>query len=348
MDIVKGRTGHEVERSRQNPDASSIRIAKPHDTADYRDDPILHRRRPGGNLPTSAGVRIAMSRQQVSASDGRHGPASTLVDVALPGLGTLRLCVSRNGNGEPLLMIMGLGGGLGMWRPLVEELDAVGTIAVDPPGVGESTTPFRPLSMVELADVYASLIRSLCLDSAHLIGFSFGGAVAQQLAVSHPSVVRSLVLVSTGPGVGGVPGSPSALAELCTPWRYYSPRRFRQVAPLVYGGRMARDPEAVRGNMRERMKAGPSYVGYVWQLTALAGWSSLPWLPYIKAPTLVLTGDEDPVFPVANAEMLASRIPQADLEVVRGGGHLLVLDSAAEVAPKIVAFMQRVSRASSR
>lgn len=282
-----------------------------------------------------------MSRQQLQESDRPPGPRSESVSLELPGLGPLRLSVSRRGQGEPLLMIMGLGGGIGMWRPLIDELDGVDAIAVDPPGVGDSTTPFRPLSMVELADVYAGLIRALDLDSAHVIGFSFGGAVAQQLAVTHPGLVRSLVLAGTGPGFGGVPGAPRALAELCTPLRYYSPQRFQRIAPTVYGGVLARDPEAVRGRLRERKQAGPSYLGYVWQLTALAGWSSLPWLHRISAPTLVLTGDEDPVFPLANAGMLAHLIPDAELEVVEGGGHLFVLDSAPEVAPVISAFLRR-------
>lgn len=236
---------------------------------------------------------------------------------------------------------MGLGGGLDMWRPLVDQLDGVETIAVDPPGVGGSTTPFRPLSMVELAEVYARLLRALDLGAVHVIGFSFGGAVAQQIALSHPAHVRSLVLAGTGPGLGGVPGQPMALAELCTPWRYYSRRRFRRIAPTVYGGRLARDPEAVRWQERERRHTAPSWVGYAWQLAALAGWSSLPWLHRITAPTLVLTGDEDPVFPLANAEILARRIADTQLEVVRGGGHLFVLDSAPDIAPVIDAFLER-------
>lgn len=263
------------------------------------------------------------------------------VDVATPALGRLRLRVAREGVGEPLLLIMGLGGGIDMWRPLIDELDGVETIAVDPPGVGASTTPLRPLTMIELAEVYACLIRALDLDSVHVLGFSFGGAVSQQLALSSPQLVRSLVLTATGPGLGGIPGDPMALAELCTPWRYYSPQRLRQIAPIVYGGRTARDPEVLRRRERERMHSAPSYLGYLWQLSALAGWSSLPWLHRITAPTLVVTGDEDPVFPVANAEILVRGIRDAQLEVVRGGGHLFVLDSAPDVAPVISAFLGR-------
>lgn len=271
------------------------------------------------------------------------GSRSEWVDVVLPTFGRLRLRVSLAGAGQPVLLIMGLGGGRHMWQPLVDELDGVETIAVDPPGVGRSTTPYRPLSMVELAQVYARLVRALGFDAVHVVGFSFGGTVAQQLALSHPAVVRSLTLVGTGPGLGGVPGSPIALAELSTPWRYYSARRFLEVAPFLYGGRLARDPRSLRQHVRRRMHAGPSWIGYTWQLAALTGWSSLPWLHRISAPTLVLTGDEDPVFPLENAHILARGIPDASLEVVRGGGHLFVLDSAPDVAPLISAFLQRVS-----
>lgn len=266
------------------------------------------------------------------------GSRAESVAVVLPAVGRLTLRVSRRGTGAPVLLIMGLGGGLDMWRPLVDELDGFETIAVDPPGVGGSTTPFRPLSMTELSDVYAGLVRALGLDALHVIGFSFGGAVAQQLARSHPAVVRSVVLAATGPGLGGVPGQPMALAELGTPWRYYSPRRFRWIAPTVYGGRLARDPFALAGHEEERMHAAPSFIGYIWQLAALATWSSLPWLQRIAAPTLVLTGDEDPLFPLQNAHILARGIPGAQLEVISGGGHLFILDSAPEVAPVIATF----------
>ena len=278
------------------------------------------------------------------AGDGQAAAATRsvdFVDVVAPVIGHLRLRVARQGSGPPLLLIMGLGGGIDMWRPLVDSLVGVHTIAVDGPGVGESTTPLRPLSMLELAEVYSCLIRALDLESTSVLGFSFGGAVAQQLALSSPALVDRLVLTATGPGLGGLPGQPLALAELCTPWRYYSPERLRQVAPIVYGGRTARDPEALRSRAQERMHAGPTYLGYMWQLAALAGWSSMPFLQRISVPTLVLTGDEDPVFPVANARLLARAIPGAELEVIRGGGHLFVLDSAPEVAPIISRFLER-------
>ena len=76
-----------------------------------------------------------------------------------------------------------------------------------------------------------------------VLGLSFGGAVAQQLAYQSPELVRRLVLCGTGPGIGGPPGAPAALQELASPARYYSAAQSRRVMPLIYGGRFAREPE---------------------------------------------------------------------------------------------------------
>lgn len=254
-------------------------------------------------------------------------------------VGSLRLSVTRRGGGAPLLLIGGLGNARTVWAALVDELPDVETVAVDPPGMGASSMPQRPLTMTELAAVYAELIPALDLASASVLGFSFGGSVAQQLAHQSPHLVDRLVLCGTGPGVGGVRGAPSALRELSTPWRYYSAARLRRVSPVLYGGRRAREPEAFWEEQRERLAAPPSFRGYYFQLSALAGWSSLSWLTTLQQPTLVLAGDEDPIFPVENAHLLGSRIPRARVEILRGSGHLFIIDSAEEIAPLIDNFI---------
>ena len=129
-------------------------------------------------------------------------------DVSFVRVGALRLRVSRQGEGPPLLLLGGLGNSLGVWDNLVGELPDFDTIAVDAPGTGFSSTPVLPLSMAELADVYVSLVRSLGLETVSVLGLSFGGAVAQQLAYQSPGVVERLVLCGTGPGIGGLPGAP--------------------------------------------------------------------------------------------------------------------------------------------
>ena len=137
----------------------------------------------------------------------------------------------RNRGDEIRLLIGGLGNNSGIWDPLAAQLSDFETIAVDAPGMGHSSTPLRPLSMFELADFYACLLRTLGISKAAVCGLSFGGAVAQQLAYQSPSLVEKLILCGTGPGVGGFPGSPVALTELAMPWRYYAPSWLRSVAP---------------------------------------------------------------------------------------------------------------------
>jgi len=260
-------------------------------------------------------------------------------DVSFVRVGALRLRISRQGQGPPLLLLGGLGNSLGVWDNLVSELPDVATIAVDAPGTGFSSTPALPLSMAELADLYASLVRALELGRVSVLGLSFGGAVAQQLAYQAPGLVERLVLCGTGPGIGGHPGAPAALQELASPARYYSAARSRRVTPLIYGGRFAREPESFDQELQQRLASPPSVYGYYCQLAAMVGWSSLSWLSLVKAPTLILAGDADPVYPLENATMLSQAIPDARVEVLRGGGHLFIMDSAGEIAPSIKAFM---------
>ena len=83
---------------------------------------------------------------------------------------------------------------------------------------------------------------------------------------------------------------------------------------------------------------------WVYRLAGTAGWSSLPWLHRLTQPTLVIHGDDDPIVPLVNARVIAHRMPDARLEVVEGGGHLLFLDSAAEVLPLVTGFLARTTR----
>lgn len=284
----------------------------------------------------STRAHVAESAGPTTASSAGH---TSRRDVSFVRVGAFRLRISRQGHGPPLLLLGGLGNSLGVWDNLVGELPDLDTIAVDAPGTGSSSTPVLPLSMAELADLYASLVRSLELDQVSVLGLSFGGAVAQQLAYQSPGMVRRLVLCGTGPGLGGVPGLAAALQELASPARYYSASQSRRVTPLIYGGRFAREPESFSRELQDRLASPPSVYGYYCQIAALVGWSSLPWLGSIKAPTLVLAGDADPVYPIENATMLGQSIPNARVEVLPGGGHLFVMDSARDIAPSVKAFV---------
>jgi poly(3-hydroxyalkanoate) depolymerase len=253
--------------------------------------------------------------------------------------GGLRLRVARQGEGRPLLLVTGIGANLDMWAPLAKLITDRELIAFDPPGAGLSQRPRAPLRMRQLAGVVRELLDVLALDRVDVLGYSFGGALAQELAYRAPDRVRRIVLCATALGVGGVPPKPVAALMLATPARYYSPRLLTFSVPLIAGGVTARNPSALAANARERLAHPPDLVGYAYQLYAAAGWSSLPWLHRVKQPALVIGGDDDPSVPVLNARLLARRLPNARLHVVKGGGHLFLLDEPHSAVPQITAFL---------
>jgi poly(3-hydroxyalkanoate) depolymerase len=254
-------------------------------------------------------------------------------------VGGLRLRVGRAGEGPPLLLITGIGASIDMWEPLVTRLRGREMIAFDAPGTGESQRPRRPLRMRELAGIARELLDALAIDRADVLGYSFGGALAQELAHRAPERVRSLILCATAPGLGGVPPRPRAALVLATPARYYHPRLLTLSVPYLAGGRTARDPSVLQAHAGARLLRPPDMLGYAYQLCATAGWTSLPWLHRLKMPALVMGGDDDPTVPVCNARLLAARLPDATLHVIAGGGHLFLLDQPEDAVPVIERFL---------
>jgi pimeloyl-ACP methyl ester carboxylesterase len=173
---------------------------------------------------------------------------------------------------------------------------------------------------------------------AHVLGVSFGGLVAQQMASLTPSRVDRLVLASTTSGLLCVPGQPAALMRLLAPWSFTSADGLAD-AGAVFGGRLRKDPTLLaRLGLR-----GPRGIStYLNRLSGLSGWWGLPWS--IRQPTLVLTGDDDPIVPAGNSRILTACLPNARLHIVRGGGHLVLFDSPAEVAPVITRFLREGTR----
>jgi poly(3-hydroxyalkanoate) depolymerase len=236
---------------------------------------------------------------------------------------------------------MGIGGNIEMWAPFEDALDgrAHQSITVDAPGTGESA-PYRfPRRMPGLARTMESLLDALGYDQVDVLGVSFGGVLAQQLAHQASHRVRRLVLAATGPGLGGVPGSPRVLLALATARRYYQPDYFRRTAGRIYGGAARHDPDATLHGSLARFAHAPGIGGYLAQLYAIAGWTSLPWLNRLPQTTLVIAGDDDPIVPLVNSRILSRLIPDARLHISPGGGHLFLLERPTEVAAIVTDFL---------
>jgi pimeloyl-ACP methyl ester carboxylesterase len=133
-----------------------------------------------------------------------------------------------------------------------------------------------------------------------------------------------------------VPGRPETLMKMATPRRYLDKTYMRKIAPAIYGGAFKADPSLI--NRHAEAMNGARTLGYLYQLLALTGWTSLPWLWRIRQPTLILMGRDDPLVPVVNGRILASLIPNSRLEIV-DDGHLFIVTRADETAERIEKFL---------
>lgn len=254
-------------------------------------------------------------------------------------VGPTRIRVRTVGAGAPLLLIMGIGGNLDMWQPLTGALGERQVIMFDFPGTGNSSLSWLPPTMGFNALMVRLLLGRLKLADVDVLGYSWGGILAQHLAIQHPASVRRLVLVATTVGLGGKPPPLDVASRLLTPRRYYSRSYFRNVAPSLYGGRYRSDPTMVESHAAQRTGRPPSPIGYLAQLTALAGYSTLPGLPFIKARTLVLAGGDDPIVDTLNPRLIARTIRHSELRILPDAGHLLLVDSPDIAAPLIDEFL---------
>jgi pimeloyl-ACP methyl ester carboxylesterase len=195
--------------------------------------------------------------------------------------------------------------------------------------------PYRPWTMALRT---ARLLDRLgYTGKVDVMGVSWGGGLAQQFAFQHAGRLGKLVLAATAAGVVMAPGDPKILARMAHPRRYADPRYMRANFETLYGETAGSD-----GHVSRLRPA--SARGYLYQLAAMAGWTSVPFLPLLKARTLVMMGRDDRIVPPVNGRILAGLIPHARLEMV-GGGHLFLVSRAAECIPLIEAFLDEPDQA---
>ena len=261
----------------------------------------------------------------------------TVQDVTVLGQ---RLRVStRPGSGPPLLLCNGIGASLDLLQPFVDALDpAIPVVRFDVPGVGDSPLPRLPYRYSTLAHLVGRLLDRLGHGAVDVLGISWGGALAQQFALQNPRRCRRLVLASTATGALMIPARPQVLAKMLTPRRYRDPRYAAAIAPELYGGRL-RDEPGLAAELLDRRSRAPSGRGYLLQLAAGVGWTSLPALRLIRQPTLLLAGDDDPIVPLVNARIMQHLLPHARLQVYPDG-HLGLLVRAGEIAPVVAGFLR--------
>jgi poly(3-hydroxyalkanoate) depolymerase len=249
---------------------------------------------------------------------------------------TLRVGIRRGDPARPLLCFNGIGARIELIEPFLEALQGPEAIVFDVPGVGGSPAPRLPYRLSTLARLSTRLLDQLGYHGVDVLGVSWGGALAQQFAFQQSKRCRRLVLAATSPGYLMVPGRPSALLKMVTPRRYRDPDYLRNIAGDLYGGILRNSPQRLSDHLRH-IKWSSDY-GYYLQLLAGFGWSSLPWLPFLSQPTLVMSGTDDPIVPAINGRILAKLIPEARFVTI-DDGHLFLLTSARTSADLISGFL---------
>lgn len=242
----------------------------------------------------------------------------------------------------PLVLLPGIGASLDLYEDFRASLPGRPSIGLDPPGVGGSPRGRYPTTMAGYADACVEALDQSGIEQFDLLGLSWGGALAQELALRHPQRVRRLVLVATMFGIGALPGDPVAMSILATPWRYYSPAYLRMVAPLLYGGAIRSDPGLLDRQAYLRHRNAPDPLAYCAQLRAVMTWSSGLRLRRLQQPTLIMAADDDPIINTGNAHIMASLLPDARLEIVTGGGHLFLMTAPHRTACLVAAFLDEI------
>lgn len=231
----------------------------------------------------------------------------------------------------PIILLEGMGGDIPGWRRNIPTLAAERrVIAYDFRGNGNSDEPRGPATMATFVDDTVALLDELSVDRAHVYGQSFGGMVAQEMALTRPDRVRTLVLGCTHAGPRHAVRATGSKVPKGEPWRsMYSPgfpeRRPEHVAEDLRIG--AAQPKHPEGGRRQ------------WE--AMQGFDSFERLPSMRVPTLVLHGTEDLAVSPENARILAARIPGAELVLLEGAGHLYHSEQAAEADAAVLDFVRR-------
>ncbi len=250
------------------------------------------------------------------------------------------------GEGPPLLMIMGLGGQASSWgEPFLERLRPhFRIVRFSNRGTGLTDKPKVEYSIRMMAEDAAGLLTELEIEKAHVLGISMGGMIAQELVLNHPQAIQGLALGCTNCGPAhSVPPSQEVLA-LLVPIPGASPEeQSRKTWPAIVTPEFV---EREREFLEEMLRIGlenPTPVDTLGrQFAAIQSFDTYERLPEVKAPALIVHGDQDLLVPVGNAEVLRKRIGGSQARIAAGAGHCFFWEKPEESAGAIVEFLASV------
>jgi pimeloyl-ACP methyl ester carboxylesterase len=224
-----------------------------------------------------------------------------------------------------------------MWLRTLPALSGYRAILFDNRGMGRSSAPPGPYSIRQMARDALAVLQAAGANSAHIVGASMGGMIAQELALCYPDCIRSLILACTSYSglfcrwpdmrfAGWLFGSRTARDE-----------RRRSLTDLLYAP--VTPAERIEEDIRIRSECVWTAVGFYSQFAAILKWNSYFRLRRITAPALVMHGDQDRLIPVQNGRIVARRIPGARFELIKDAGHILMTDQPELCREALVGFL---------
>jgi pimeloyl-ACP methyl ester carboxylesterase len=255
-----------------------------------------------------------------------------------------RIAYERQGDGPSVVLLHGYVGNRRTWRRQLEELsDEFTVVAWDAPGFGGSSDPPEGFRLADFADCLAAFIDALGLGRTHVVGLSFGGALALELYHRHPTVPLTLVLASAYAGWAGSLPAEVVEQRVQQALRLAEQPPDRLVAELV----PTLFTESAPREQVDEMAAGMSEfhpAGLQITSRAIADADLRDVLPRVRVPTLVLSGAKDVRAPVSVAEELHARIPGSKLVVMEGVGHVSNIEAAERFNAEVRAFLRSARR----
>ncbi|MFU8796915.1 MAG: alpha/beta fold hydrolase [Dehalococcoidia bacterium] len=258
--------------------------------------------------------------------------------MPLARLNGIRIHYHVDGQGDPLVMIMGFSAGRIGWAPQVPFFrNHYRVVTFDNRGTGKSDKPPGPYSTRMMADDTVRLMDFLGIEKAHVMGLSMGGMIAQELAIGHPDRVMKLVLACTYATQDETSGSTMEQLGL---WQLAPDKKVRAMIWLAFNSRFYRSIFAFLAAVGGRLMGASGGAGIVGQSEACRQHNTLDRLPLITAPTLVIVGTADRIIKPVSSEVIAGRIPEAKLVRVEGGAHCFSLENRNVFNRKVLDFLR--------
>jgi len=251
----------------------------------------------------------------------------------------VRIYWDEQGQGEPILLIMGLGYSAHMWHRTRPQLaQHFRTIAFDNRGVGRSDTPGGPYPIALMASDAAAVLDAAEVSSAHVFGVSMGGMIAQEFALQYPRRVRSLILGCTAPGGPTAVRSEPEAVQLLKARAGLTPDQAAEAAlPFIYDAGTPR--ERIEEDLAIRRPWFPRSESYLAQSQGILLWESYSRLTQISVPTLVIHCENDRLVPAGNGTLIADHIPGARLVLIPHAGHIFLTDQPKMAHDAILNFL---------